>query len=814
MKKKNTAQKLRRKKTFKIFTLTFLITALILSLAAAYVVADAYSPRNMVAFDKGKLDMLKQSVEFYDGGGDKIAEPYYGNRRIDIALLPPYVPKAFVCVEDKRFYTHNGIDYRRIIGATLNNIKNKNSIQGASTISQQVIKNTHLSGDRTIKRKLQEIKLTKTLEKNYSKDEILEMYLNTIYFGNKAYGIENAAQTYFKKTARELSIAEGATLAAIIRGPAVYSPNVNLEKCLTRRNYILKLMKDDGVISADEWQGAVGSVIDTDLICKSADRKGYFDSVVSEACRILNVDQAEFFGGSLKIYTYLDSSLQAIAQRGLNAEKYNPKNQAGNICDRSIIILDNKSGGVAAFCGRSRENLYTLKRQPGSCIKPALVFAPALEENIINPLTPILDQKIDFGGYAPKNYNDKYYGWVTAKRALEMSLNSPAASLLNMVGVEKAKSFARKNGIGFDKRDDSLALSLGGFTYGLSVAELANSYMTFANGGQNKDAKFIKKIVDQNGAVLFSNDKKPVAAMRPDTAYLMTTMLVGAAKNGTASRLKALDYDVAAKTGTVGYCGGNDAECGVKNSDAWLMSFSSEHTVGIWYGNTGGEDFLLDKSLTGGALPAELCLDIYNQIYKTHKPADFKIPDGVEKIDIDLLALNERHKIELAALNTPDKFRQSAFFSVCNKPDKVSDSFSNPPAPKIELEIKNKIPVIKFDAKNYYGYKIIRKSDDKELEICSIKNKDGRQSFKDKKASTGKAYEYYLIAFVSDRSGGAAGQKSKSVYAIIPYDLTPKKDEGSNEKIKMPALNENIFCRGALLAKKLKYFQAAHRFRL
>lgn len=642
--------------------LIFMVLA-VTAVSAAFLI-DVYV--SMPPYDEKKLYYIDYSLEIYDKDAQTVSFSLSesGNMYVELETLPEYLKQAFILAEDKNFYSHRGVDMRRVAGAIVNNIFHPDKLQGASTITQQLIKNTHLNSGRTIKRKLQEVRLARTLEKKHTKDEIFESYLNTVYYGNKAYGIGKAAKIYFNKSAADLSPAESATLAAIIKGPSVYAPNVNKEKCLVRRDYILGLLQRENVISEAEYNEAIKTDIDTSKIStENLYKNAYCDAAISEAAELLSTDQNTVCQSGLKIYTYMDAGLQNEAEKFVY-EKHKRRNARGKAADNAVIILDNKTAGVSAFAGRGSENLYSMKRQPGSCIKPSLVYVPALEENLITPLTFLYDAKTEYGNYSPANYNNKYYGWVSTKRAVEMSLNSPAVALFQMTGIEKAKQIAAKSGIRFSEKDDGLALGLGGFTYGVTVPELAGSYAAIANAGAYKPTRFIAKIVSADGKILYENTTAATRAMRSDTAYLMTSILEGVAENGTARHLKGLDYAVAAKTGTVG------TESGTENTDAWLMSYTTNHTVGIWYGAPEGKEQLLDNSLTGGSL-SSAASEIFDILYKDKKPTAFSRPESVRCVYVDTVSLG-RNKVELAAPETPDRYKQKAYFSVFNMPSRVA----------------------------------------------------------------------------------------------------------------------------------------------
>ena len=338
-----------------------------------------------VRLDATRLSEDKAQVCVYDKDGEKIDLPAL-KQTASFSALPDYLPNAFVAVEDKRFYSHRGFDYRRIVKAAMKNITSFSFREGASTLSQQLIKNTHLSGEKTIKRKLKEMKLTRILEKNYSKNEILSLYLNSIYFGHSAFGVEEAAAYYFGKSAEVLDAAESAMLAALVKSPNNYSPFRAPEKCLKRRNFVLSLMRDQGFLDDSSYQAAIKKSLPEAPSETNECGKSYLSRVFEEVSEIYPYEKAL---GNLKIYTYFDRNLQTRLE-----------NVKAN-SDFSSIVLDNRTHGVKACYSTIGSNI---KRLPASLMKPLAVYAPALEENVVTPATPVLDEKTDFGGYSPNNY--------------------------------------------------------------------------------------------------------------------------------------------------------------------------------------------------------------------------------------------------------------------------------------------------------------------------------------------------------------------------------------------------------------------------
>ena len=375
---------------------------LVLSIGAIFI---TYAVTSDVSLDESKLKKTAQTIEVYSASGNLVAKKSRSSsgNYIKIENLSKNTKNAFIAIEDRRFYSHNGVDFKRIVGATLENIKSMSFKEGASTITQQLIKNTHLSSEKTVERKLKEIKLAINLERKYSKDQILEMYLNSIYFGRGAYGIEDASQTYFNKSASNLTLNESAMLAGIIKAPNTYSPETNYDLAIERKNLVLKVMKDCGFISQNEYKINSNSKLNINLSDKTSDYGDYVNAVIKE---FENSNYFMPYGYNVvKIHTYLDETLQkSIAEKTTNY-------------DEIKIVINSNFSGVTAFYGK----YSNLKRNPASCVKPWLVYAPTINDGYVKESSVIDDEEININGYSPKNYNDKYHGPVTVKYALSIA---------------------------------------------------------------------------------------------------------------------------------------------------------------------------------------------------------------------------------------------------------------------------------------------------------------------------------------------------------------------------------------------------------
>jgi len=538
-----------------------------------------------VQFDKTKITNSNLVINIYDSEKRPLKHTFINGDYVTLNQIPKYTKQCFISIEDKKFYSHSGINVKRILGAVVKNIMSLSFKEGASTISQQLIKNTHLTNEKSIGRKINEIKLTKQLEKQFSKDEILEYYLNIIYFGDNCYGIQNASEHYFSKPVSKLSLDESAVLAGIIKSPNKYHPVKEYTNCIKRRNIVLNEMKNDGNINENEFIKAKSINTVINISNNSNIMNSYSKAAIKEAEKILKMPEKNIAVGGYKIFTYMNKEKQESLEKSVDTSINE---------DYAMISINAKSGFIEAYTEKADLPLFNVKRQPASAIKPILVYAPAINENIITPSTVILDEHISINGYEPQNIGNKQYGYVSAKEALSSSLNIPAVKILSYVGIDKAKNYLHKQNIQFVEEDNNLALALGGMTYGMTLKELTNCYQTLANEGKYIESKFIDYIFDKSGKLIYKNNSIPKNIYRTDTAYLLTDMLHDGAKNGTAKRLSDLPYYVASKTGT--------SSISKQNLDAYNISYTSEDIVGCWIGNIDNSPI----NIVGGGKPTSM----------------------------------------------------------------------------------------------------------------------------------------------------------------------------------------------------------------
>ena len=704
----------RLKNIIKNVVITFFAIILIIVIAGGgyyfAVTKDAHLDENKIN------NSTSYAVSFYDTNNNEISNlKIFNDKTIPYDSLQKHTIDAFVEIEDKRFFSHHGIDYYRIFGAIKNNILHPKTKQGASTITQQVIKNTQLSSEKTIKRKLKEFKLAKALEKKYSKEQIMEIYLNSIYFGNGAYGINKASKLYFNKSADNLTIAESALLASTINAPSVYDPISHPEKAKTRKELILKLMKDNGKITQSQYDDAINENI---KITRGKNfTNQYNKAVISEACNILKVTENQLKNMDLKIHTYFDEKAQSLLESSTNIDA-SQNNLFGS------ILLDNTSLGVVALCSNASSPIQNLRRQPGSSIKPILVYAPAFESGKYYPASIVKDEPISIGNYSPENANKKYSGDVSIRQSIAKSINIPAVKILNNVGINYSKNFAQNLGIPFDEKDNNLALALGGFTKGTTIKELADAYMCFANGGNYSNSMFIKEIYNQNELV-FKRSNFSKQAMSQETAYMITSCLLSTSKQGTARRLSTLPYDVASKTGTVGTNNGN--------TDAYNICYTTSHTLCTWIG---AKDNLHPmQNINGANYPTSINKNILSGLY-TLPPQNFSAPPTIQEKFIDEDTLTE------GIINICENSSIKDIFSINKLPPVINQNLSL----NIEIDnFQNNQPIIKFTANRANIYEIYRKNDNNLQFLKEIKFNNGQIEYMDTSAENNKLYEYFVV---------------------------------------------------------------------
>ena len=593
-----------------IFTLTFVITFISLATLNTQKISEMVEGQNFI-------DSINSKV--YDINDKIITEFYQENRNpVSLSEVPTNLINAFIAIEDSNFYKHKGISFRGILRALWENFKNKilfskeGKPQGGSTITQQLAINTFLTREISLNRKTKDILIALQIERNFTKDEILEMYLNEIYFGHGAYGVQAAAQMYFNKSVQDLNLPECALLAGLPRGPSYYSPILNQEVSLKRRNIILSRMFKLGYISKEDMEKAQQSPIKLDYNNKRDKFTApYFSTfILSQLLEEYGANMV--YKGGLKIYTTLDLEMQNFAEKALQ--------ESGR--EGAIIAIEPQSGYIKAMVGgkdfeESKFNRATQAyRQPGSAFKP-FIYLTALD-NGFTPSNIIEDSPVTFeNGWSPENYEKEFRGLVTLREAFESSINVIGVKLLEQVGVNKVINYTHKAGIKSELRPD-LSLALG--TSEVSPLEIASAYATIANLGVRVNPISIIRIEDYTGKIIKENIPQKKKVFKEETCYVLINMMEGVIKRGTGWNAK-IGRPAAGKTGTT-----NDFV------DAWFIGFTPDLVTAVYIGNDDRKP--LGNKMTGGVVAAPVWAKFMKNVLKNEEKKDFLQPDKIIKISV------------------------------------------------------------------------------------------------------------------------------------------------------------------------------------
>ncbi|RWZ55342.1 PBP1A family penicillin-binding protein [Halobacillus fulvus] len=586
------------------------------------------------------------TVETKDG---QVIERIYSQNRemVSIDQVPEHVQEAFVSIEDQRFYSHPGIDLRAITRALYRDIIAMAKVEGGSTITQQVAKNLFLSNDKTWMRKTKEMMAATYLERNYTKDEILELYLNRIYFGEGAYGIQAAAEHYFNRPVSELTVAQGALLAALPKAPNSYSPVNNPEEAMQRRNLVLSEMEQYGTISIEEMKQMQGTTLALEMVDEQQGSwsNSYVDLVIDEAADRYHISRDELKRGGYTIVVEMDPEIQQIAAERMKNGEFIPGSNGP--VEGAFTLMDSETGAlVAAVGGRDFKhggvNRTQVKKAPASVIKPLAVYGPALMSGDYQPYSVLSDEPQTFaGGYEPSNFDGEFEQQVSMYEALVESKNVPAVSLLEDIGINYSKGYLEE--LGLPTEDDGLSIALGGLSYGYTPIQITEAYRSFAAEGKVTDSYTITQILDRDGDVLHEHEPDERQVFDAQTAWYMTEMLQTTASEGTASQGN-YDKALAGKTGT------QQAEEG--NKHVWFAGYTPEYVGSLWMGYDDA-----GKTVEGSsAYPSRLMKEILSSIDR-EKGLDsaFTKPEGVEELPepIDLPVITDLSgTLDLAGLAT------------------------------------------------------------------------------------------------------------------------------------------------------------------
>ncbi|WP_251554135.1 transglycosylase domain-containing protein [Neobacillus muris] len=644
--------------------------------------------------DAPKLDpkLLKDPIpsKILDKDGNPVTEVGAVNREYaSYDDIPKVLENAILATEDYRFYQHHGIDPIRLGGAIVANFREGFGAEGGSTITQQVVKNSFLTHEKTIKRKVQEAWLSYQLEQRYTKHQIFEMYVNKVFVSENSFGMATAAKIYYGKELNELTLSEAAQIAGMPQSPNNYNPFTNPDLAEKRRNIVLTLMEQHGFITKEEMEEAKKVKV-ADTVLKPEQRNvndkpydSFVDQVIAE---VKNNTDFDIFTDGLTIHTTLDSNAQTYVDKILNTDEViaypDSQFQAG------IVLLDTKTGEIRAIGGgRNQEKRgfnYAIQsqRQPGSTIKPVLDYAPAIEYLNWGTYQMIEDKPITYSSGKPfGNYDGKYKGPMTIRTALQLSRNTPAVQALQQVGLDRAKDFAVNLGIPLKEIYESYAIGgFGGKTVGVSPLQMAGAYSAFGNNGIYTKPHAVIKIELRDGTVI-DMAPEPKVAMKDSTAFMITSMLKSVLVSpGTGTRANVPGVPVAGKTGTTNYTTDEMKQWGIENKssvpDAWFTGYSTNFTASIW---TGYKDRKTPIEAEGDnqRIAQIIFRNLMSYVSKDIDTPDFTMPNSVQEVRIEKGSMPPA----LAGDFTPDSEVITEYAVKGYAPKTVSEKFNKLEAP-------------------------------------------------------------------------------------------------------------------------------------
>lgn len=624
----------------------------------------------------------------HDMDGNEVAKLHGAENRlpVDLEVVPQHLKDAFLSTEDRDFYKHPGINFSAFVRAAIANFRAGGIVQGGSTITMQLVENAFFADNpsRTYSRKLQEAFMAIQMERHYTKDEILEAYLNQIYFGHGAYGVQAASQAYFGKNVEDLTLGECAMIAGVTNNPAAFSPYNNEDKAKQRRAIVLNNMVVEGKISTSEAEAAKQEPLD--LSSGKAQQEAvasypyYVDAVILEAEKLLKeqgMSPSDVYRGGLHIYTGLDKKIQKKMEDVYDNSRNFPSSSSEVPVQSAMVMMDPSTGEVRGLIGgrehtveRGLNRAVQARRQPGSVIKPLVAYGPAVE-NGSSPGTVIDDVPVKYGSgtnaYSPGNYDGRFRGLITMRKAVADSVNIPAVKTLERIGIETGYNFGSNLGLTLVPADKGLSLALGGLTNGVTPLEIAGGYSAFANGGVFIEPHTITRITDKNGNTLFDLKPKQKAVMSEETAFMVTDMLRSVVSSGTGTKARIGGHQVAGKTGTTqlpdlpGFAGKRGER------DAWFVGYTPELVGVVWlgYDKTTTTNYL--RGLYGGTSCAPIWRQVMVDALKHTPSRNISEPGGIVWASIDTKSG------KLPSSLTPSQFISKEPFARGTVPTETSD---------------------------------------------------------------------------------------------------------------------------------------------
>lgn len=754
-------RKLRRKKKKSIWKPIFL--SILLVILAAGVAAGGiitYWIATAPSIDPSKLSDSYASI-ILDKDGNEVAMPgeIGGEKRVRVTYdeLPQVLIDAVLATEDARFFEHPGIDIRRIGGAIVANIQHGFGSEGASTITQQVVEKSFLSPEKKLSIKVQEAWLALQLERMYSKEEILEFYLNKIFYGNHSYGVAQAAKNYFGKDLDELTLPEAALLAGLPQRPTAYNPFENPELAQERMNTVLTLMVRHGKITEEEAKEA--SEVDvSSLLVESTQDPTPYDAFIGQVAKEVEEKlDADIHTDGLIVHTTLDTEIQDYVEYLLSEEGNNVIPFPDDNMQTGMVVLDTKSGAIQAIGGRrevgeTRHYNFAISggNQPGSTAKPIVSYGPAIEYNKISTYHQINDDApYEPPGSAPiRNWNRQYQGWMSARNALAQSLNVPTVKLLEEVGLENAKEFAE--GIGYEFATDPIDYrdAIGGTQTEVTPLQLAGAYRAFGNQGIYNEPYAVTKVEFPDGTTE-DLTPEPEPAMADYTAYMVTDMLKSVVEEGTGTRARVEGIPVAGKTGTTD-----------ENKDSWFAGYSTNFTIAVWtgYQDADGNKMSIPDGYTH--IPQLIFSNTMAEISKNVETQDFVKPESVVEVKIE----KGSNPPKLPSAQTPSSNVVTELFVKGTEPTARSERFAElDPVSDLQATYDEEANVIQvswsYDSDQDVSFEVSSSMNGGSMNVLSTTDD---QSLEIAEVEPGNTYEIQVVA-VSNENNTRSEPRSVTV---------------------------------------------------
>ncbi|RKL67547.1 penicillin-binding protein [Salipaludibacillus neizhouensis] len=672
-KSKNTSKK---RGTFKKIFVALVVMAGVMMIVGAITVFAIFS--NAPELDE-ELLTLSQNPDIMDMNDETVTnlEAAENRQSADIEDMPPVLLDAVISVEDVRFYDHFGVDLRRIGGAVLANITGGFGSEGASTITQQVVKNLFLDFDKTITRKLQEQYLAVKLEQQFTKDQILEMYLNAIYFSDSRYGVVEAANYYFSKELDELTIEDAALLAGIPQRPNAHNPFNNPRDAESRRNTVINRMESNNKITSEQAETARNIPVEEQLNPgetaeqQTNEFQSYIDQVLNEVEEIEGIEASDIYTSGLKIYTNLDQDLQRHTEQVLQNDENFPDDQF----QAGITLMETQTGQVRAIGGMRQPaeaartmSMATTDYQTGSTMKPILDYGPAIDQLKWSTFHQIVDEEYSYSTGDPvRNFSRSFQGSVSVREALKQSINVPAVKTLHEVGLDNAQQFGQKLGIPLDDMYESYALGANE----VSSFQLTGAYAAFGNEGEYNEPHTVRKVEFPDGRVI-DLAPEPVQAMNDYTAFMISDMLKDVVQSGTGTAAQISGLPVAGKTGSTNFTPEQVETHDIPSSaikDAWFAGYTTELAAAVWTGYKNPSDGQIIINNNEHQVSRDIFKEVMSYAHQDRETSDFPQPDSVVEVGV------ERSTGLLPSSYTPDSEIIYEYFVRGTEPSNVSEEF-------------------------------------------------------------------------------------------------------------------------------------------